>query len=76
MEYGEKTENHGKWKTHTVGPGIWGESLKNVENEKCTREDLEYGEKTENNGKWETHSVERDIWLEKLKNVENDKCPW
>ena len=32
---------------HTVLPGIWQETLKNVENEKSTPEDLEYGEKTE-----------------------------
>ena len=23
LEYGEKTENHGKQKIHTVGPGLW-----------------------------------------------------
>ena len=32
---------------HTVGPGIWLETLKRLENEKCTLQDLEYGEKTE-----------------------------
>jgi hypothetical protein len=30
---------------HRVGPGIWQEILKNVDNEKCTLYDLEYGEK-------------------------------
>jgi hypothetical protein len=35
MEYGEKTENHGKGETHTVGHEIWRETLKKVENEKC-----------------------------------------
>jgi hypothetical protein len=30
---------------------MWQETLKNVENEKCTLEDLEYGEKNENHGK-------------------------
>ena len=33
---------------HTVGPGLWIENLKMLENEKCTLYDLEYGEKTEN----------------------------
>ena len=31
---------------HTVLPGIWQETLKNVENEKCSVSDLEYGENT------------------------------
>jgi hypothetical protein len=34
-----------------VGHGIWRETLKNVENEKCTIYDLEYVEKTEKRGK-------------------------
>ena len=56
MEYGEKTENHGKWDTHTVGsvimvrniikrekiemhtvgPRVWRENWKIMENEKDT----------------------------------------
>jgi len=36
LDYGEKTERGGKWDKTTVGPGIWRETLKNVENEKCT----------------------------------------
>ena len=32
---------------YTVGPGIWQETLKNVENEKRTFSDLEYGKKIE-----------------------------
>jgi hypothetical protein len=35
-EYGEKYQNHGKWEIHTVGPVIWRETLKNLQNEKCT----------------------------------------
>jgi hypothetical protein len=31
----------------TVGPGIWQETEKNVENEKCTLYDLEYDKKPE-----------------------------
>jgi hypothetical protein len=33
---------------HTIGPGIWQEILKNVDNEECSLWDLEYGKKTEN----------------------------
>jgi hypothetical protein len=32
---------------HTVGPGIWQETLKNMDNKKCTLWDVEYGEKYE-----------------------------
>ena len=36
---------------NTAEPGIWRDTLKNVENEKYSRQDLEYGEKTEKRGK-------------------------
>ena len=32
MEYGEKTENHEKWETQTLGHEIWWETLKNLKN--------------------------------------------
>ena len=32
---------------HTVGPGIWRETLKKKKNENCTLQELEYGEKTD-----------------------------
>ena len=32
LEYGEKTENHGKREIHTVGREIWRGKLKKVEN--------------------------------------------
>jgi hypothetical protein len=35
----------------TLGPGIWQEILKNVENEKCTVLDLEFGKKPEKSEK-------------------------
>jgi hypothetical protein len=46
MEYGKKTEKkkHGKLQTHHAGPGIWHDTLKNMENETHTLQDLEYGE--------------------------------
>ena len=37
--------------THTVGPGIWPESVKNVKYEKYTRQDMCYDEKTKKRGK-------------------------
>jgi hypothetical protein len=30
--YGEKTENHGKWETHTVGGEIWLETMNMARN--------------------------------------------
>ena len=32
----KKTEKCVKWDTYTVGPKIWREKLKRVENKKCT----------------------------------------
>ena len=37
--------------THTVGPGIWRETVKDVKYEKYTLQDLDFGEKTEKHGK-------------------------
>ena len=34
----KNTEKRGKWDTNTVGPRIWRETLKNVENEKYTQQ--------------------------------------
>ena len=45
------TEKRGKCEMHTLGPGIWRETLKNVENEKCSLQDVDYGKKTEKRGK-------------------------
>ena len=42
---------------HRVGHGIWRETMKNMENRKCTHYDLEYGKKTEKRGKLEAHMV-------------------
>jgi len=51
MEYGKKTENHGKWETHSWGLKI-DEITEKREKWERTLKDLEYGEKTENHGKW------------------------
>ena len=45
------TEKRGKCELHTLGPGTWRETLKNVENEKCSLQDVDYGKKTEKRGK-------------------------
>ena len=37
--------------THTIGTGIWRETLKNMKYEKFTLCDLDFGEKTEKRGK-------------------------
>ena len=46
-----KLKNVEKWVTNTVLPGIWQETLQNVENEKWTLQDQEYDKKTEKGGK-------------------------
>jgi hypothetical protein len=53
----KKLENEIQWETRTIGPEIWLEILKKVENETETLFDLEYGEETEKRGKWDTNSV-------------------
>ena len=68
MEYGKKTENHGKWQIHTLGREIWQGNLKKVENlERST-----VGKKTENHGKWVTSTwrLENDKITEKLEKFE------
>ena len=50
LEYGKKTDQKVKLVTHMAGPGIWQETLKNVENEKHILYGLYSGEKTENCG--------------------------
>ena len=40
-------EKSAKRETHTISPGICQETVKNVNNEKYTLQDLDYGEKTE-----------------------------
>ena len=47
----KKLENEIQLQTRTIGPEIWRETLKKVENETETLFDLEYGEKTEKRGK-------------------------
>jgi hypothetical protein len=56
-EYGEKTQNRRKWETHMIWTGIWQETLKNVENEKCSLYDFWYGEKKKKNCENEKHTL-------------------
>ena len=40
-----------------VEPGMWQETLKNVQNEKHKQQELNCGEKTEKRGKCDTYTV-------------------
>ena len=55
---GRNTEKREKCETHTLGPGIGQETLKNEENQKCTLQDLDYGEKTEKFLKNDIHTLQ------------------
>ena len=50
-----------------VGTGIWRETLKNVQIEKHTLQDLGYGEKTDKGGKYDTYTVGPGKWRETVK---------
>ena len=58
----KNNEKRGKCDTHTVGHGIWRETLKNLKNEKCTLQELEYGKKTDKEEKCEKYLVGPGIW--------------
>ena len=73
MEYGKKSENHGKWETSTWRLEKWKKSLKNVENEKQTLYDLEYGEKNWKNMKNEKCTLKDLEYGKKMKITENEK---
>ena len=60
---------------HTVGAGIWQETLKNEENKKYTLQDMEYGEKTEKCGKFRNVHCRTWNMARKLKIMENEKHP-
>ena len=48
LYYGKKTEKRAKRKTHTISPGICQDTVKNVNNEKYTLQDLDYCQNTIN----------------------------
>ena len=58
---------------HSVYHGIWTETLKNMEYEKRTLQNMVYWRNTEKHGKGETLTVEYCIRQESLKNMENEK---
>ena len=60
--YGEKTVNHGKWEIHTLGPGIYRETHKYMENETQTLNDWNMARNTEKDRKTEIHTVGPGIW--------------
>ena len=62
MARNTENEQNGK---HTVGCGIWRETVNNVKNEKCTQQDLVYGQKNAKCGKCDKHTVGPGIWREK-----------
>ena len=62
LEYGEKTENHGKWEIHTLGREIWREKLKNVEHLEMSTVGRWICQETQNHGKWETSTWRLEKW--------------
>ena len=73
LEYDEKSEDHGERETHTVGYGIWRETVKKLKNETQTLFHLEYGEKPSKTCKMRIHSVGPGLWQETVKNVKKKK---
>ena len=74
LEYGEKTEKRRKSDTHTVGPEIWGKTMKKVENEThthCRTWNLVRNTKTEKN---EVYKLQELKYGEKSAKRENEKC--
>ena len=74
LEYGEKTEKRRKSDTHTVGPEIWGKTMKKVENEThthCRTWNLVRNTKNEKN---EIYKLQELKYGEKSAKRENEKC--
>ena len=74
LEYGEKTENHGKWEIHTLGRQIWRGKLKKVENLEMSTVGRVIWQK--NWKSWKTRNFHLTTWkmLKSLTNVKNEKC--
>ena len=68
MEYGKKTENHGKGEIHTLVREIWRGKLKKMEYLQMST----VGKKTENHAKWVTSTwrLKNDEMTEKLEQWE------
>ena len=71
LQYGEKTEKHGKLDTHTVGPGKWQETLKKVKmkNAHCRTWNMAIKLTNKKNDKLKQQDLD---YGEKTLNVENE----
>ena len=76
LEYGKKHCKTWKMRMHSVGPEIWGEKLKNVENEKFKLQDLKHDGETLKNVENENCTLYDLEYGEKKKltKVEKDIC--
>ena len=74
LEYGEKTENHGKWEIHTLGREICRGKLKKVENLETSTVGRWICH--ENWKSWKMRNIHLTTWkmTKSLKNVKNEKC--
>jgi hypothetical protein len=75
LEYGEKTEDQGKWEIHTLGREIRRGKLKKVENLEMST--VGRGIWQENWKSWKMRNIHLTTWkmTKSLKNVKNEKCP-
>jgi hypothetical protein len=73
LEYGEKTENHGKWEIHTLGRERWRGKLKKVEN--LAMSTVGHWICKENWKSWKMRNIHLTTWkmTKSLKNVKNEK---
>ena len=69
-----KTEKRGKSDTHTVGPEMWGETMKKVENETHTHCRTWKMVRNTKNEKNEIYKLQELKYGEKSEKRENEKC--
>ena len=62
LEYGEKTENHGKWEIHTLEREIWRGKLKKVENLEMSTVGLGVWQENRKSWKLETFTGRLEQW--------------
>ena len=79
LEYGEKTENHGKWEIHTLGREIWRGKLKKVENLEMSTVGRGIWQENWKSWKWETSTWRLEKWrsdwkMWKMKNAQCRTC--
>ena len=61
-----ENENNANWGRHTVGLGIWRDTLKYLKYKKYTMYDLDWDKKTDNCRKWDANTVWPWIWQETM----------